>query len=49
LYKQGFVYVLLSLPQKVVMQPKFQSYILYTKNSKDCNLSRESECGRLKS
>jgi hypothetical protein len=33
---------------KGVMQPKFQSYIFYTKNSKDCNLSRESKWGRLK-
>jgi hypothetical protein len=47
--KLGFVYVLLSLPQKGVMQPKFQSYIIYTKDNKDCNLSRESKCGTLKS
>jgi hypothetical protein len=47
--KLGFVYVLLSLLQKGVMQPKLQSYIIYTKTSKDRNLSREIKCGRLKS
>jgi hypothetical protein len=31
------------------MQLKFLSYIFYTKNSRDCNLNRESKCGRLKS
>jgi hypothetical protein len=34
---------------KGVMHPKIQPYIIYTKNSKDCNLSRDSKCGRLKS
>jgi hypothetical protein len=28
---------------KEVMRPKFQSYINYTKNSKDCNLSRDAD------
>jgi hypothetical protein len=46
--KLGFVYVAISIA-KGVMQPKFESYIIYTKTSEGCNLSRESKYERLKS
>jgi hypothetical protein len=35
--------------RKRSMQLKFLSYIIYTKNCKNCNLNRESKCEILKS